>query len=152
MNRDKSSISFLFSHRPRRESAFTLIELLLVIAVIGIMSALIVAAISNSASDTRLVIARQQQAVLQESLNAWIAAQSSGTNSLQDARSIYNAASNRLTLIQNYLDPSSYEHMAENTTDAAKVKTEALAKESLYLSFTTWTTNSYPRVNMVTDQ
>jgi len=35
--------------------------------------------------------------------------------------------------------------------DAAKVKTEALTKESLYLTFTTWTTNSYPRVNMVTE-
>lgn len=135
-----------------RCGAFTLIELLLVIAVIGIMSALIVAAISNSASDTRLVIARQQQAVLQESLNAWIAGQSSGTNSLQDARTLYNAASNRLALVQNYLDPTSYEHMIDNTADAARVKTEALARNGLHLTFTAWTTNAYPRVNMVTDE
>ncbi len=134
-----------------RAGAFTLIELLLVIAVIGIMSALIVSAISNSAGDTRLVIGRQQQAVLQESLNAWIVSQSSGTNSLQDARTLYNNATNRLVLVQNYLDPSSYAHMTENTADAAKIQSEALAKEGLYLTFTAWTTNSYPRVNMVAE-
>jgi len=73
---------------------------------------------------------------------------------VQDARTIYNAATTaqaRLALVQNYLDPTSYSHMTDYTVDAAKVKTEALTKESLYLTFTTWTTNSYPRVNMVTE-
>jgi len=151
MKRDGGSVFPLALPWCRRKSAFTLIELLLVIAVIGIMTALIVASMTNSASDARLVIARQQQAVLQESLTAWVSQECSGTSSLQNARTTYNNATNRLTLMQNYLDPTSYQHMADNTVDAAKVKTEALAKEGLYLTFTTWTTNSYPRVNMVTE-
>ena len=61
---------------------FTLIELLLVIAIIGVMSALIVSSVVNAASDSRDVIGRQQQVVLQEALNSWITANSSGTNSI----------------------------------------------------------------------
>jgi prepilin-type N-terminal cleavage/methylation domain-containing protein len=134
-----------------KKSGFTLIELLIVIAVIGIMTALIVGAITNSASDARLVIGRQQQAVLQEALNAWVAAQASGTSSLQNARSTYTAASTslaRLNLVKDYLDAITYEHMTNFTTDASKIQTDALAKNGLYLQFSTWNTTNYPRINM----
>ena len=135
-----------------RERGFTLIELLLVIAVIGIMSALIVAAVTNSASDARLVIARQQQAVLQEALNAWVAAESSGTGSMQSARLAYSneaTSLDKLGLIQDYLDPTSYEHMTAGNADASKIQTDAMLKSGVYLQFSTWTTTNYPRVNMV---
>ncbi|HRJ73002.1 MAG TPA: type II secretion system protein [Terrimicrobiaceae bacterium] len=131
--------------------AFTLIELLLVIAIIGIMSALIVTAISNTSSDARMVLARQQQAVFQEALNAWISSASSGTNSLQDARTAYNNQSTalaKLSLIQNYLDPSTYAHFTGYTTNTAQLQSEAMRKEGVYLQFTSWATNAYPRVNM----
>lgn len=133
-------------------NGFTLIEMLLVVAVIGIMSALIVAAVTNSAGDARLVIARQQQAVVQEALNAWVAANSSGTNSLQNARAAYGAQSNslgRLTLIRDYLDSTTYDHMADFTTNGALIQSDALAKSGLGLQFSTWSTTNYPRVNMV---
>ena len=136
---------------PDRASAFTLIELLLVIAVIGIMSALIVAAITNTASDARMVLARQQQAVFQEALNAWISSASSGTNSLQDARTTYNnqaTAAAKLALIQDYLDPSTYSHFTGFTTNTAQLQSDAMRKEGVYLQFTSWATNAYPRVNM----
>lgn len=134
-----------------KKGGFTLIELLLVIAIIGIMSALIVTAISNTSSDARTVLARQQQAVFQEALNAWISSASSGTNSLQDARTLYNnqaTALAKLTLIQSYLDPSTYAHFTGNTTNAALLQSEAMRKEGSYLQFTSWATNAYPRVNM----
>jgi len=131
---------------------FTLIEMLLVVAIIGIMSALIISAISNASQDSRAVLARQQQALVQQSLNAWISRMSSGTNSIANARTMYNAATTaqaKFVLIQNYLDQNTYEHFIANTTDAAKLQSEAMVQTGVYLQFSSWATNSYPRVNMV---
>ncbi len=130
-------------------SAFTLVEVLLVIAIIGIMSALVVSSISNSVADSRMVLARQQQAVLQEALHAWATAQSSGTGSLQSARSNYTASANVLSLVQNYLDSSTYSHFVEYSTNPGQIQSEAMAKSGVYLVFSTWTTTNYPRVNML---
>jgi len=131
----------------RLSGGFTLIELILVIAIIGIMSALIVAAIINAATDSRKVLARQQQTVVQEALNSWISFTASGTSSLANAKTTYNASGNRLALISNYLDPTTYAHFTENTTVAAHPQTEAMVKTGQHLEFSTWGTD-YPRVNM----
>ncbi|CAN5407659.1 hypothetical protein BH09VER1_BH09VER1_09780 [soil metagenome] len=133
--------------RDGSQAGFTLIELILVIAIIGIMSALIVAAIINAASDTRKVLARQQQTVVQEALNSWISFNSSGTSSLGNAKTTYNASANRLSLVSSYLDPTTYSQFTDNTTNSAHPQTEAMAKTSQHLEFTDWTTE-YPRVNM----
>ncbi len=140
---------------PRQEKefpgsrGFTLVELILVIAVIGIMSALIVAAIMNAASDSRSVLARQQQTVVQEALNAWITAKSSGTGSLDTAKTAYTAATNRLALIQDYLDPITYQHFTNYSSNLIYPQSDAMAKTGQHLEFTAWgTNNSYPRVNM----
>jgi prepilin-type N-terminal cleavage/methylation domain-containing protein len=93
--------------------AFSLIEVLIVVAVIGIMGALIITSITNAASDSRMVLARQQQAVLQNALNAWISAATSGTGSLAEAQSAYNAAGDKLSLVQDYLQAGTYEHFRE---------------------------------------
>lgn len=126
--------------------------MLLVIAIIGIMSALIITAISNAANDSRGVIARQQQVIVQEALNAWISKQSSGTNSIANARSMYSAATTaqaKLVLMQSYLDQNTYDHFISFTSDSAKLQTEAMVQAGVYLQFSTWATNNYPRVNMV---
>jgi prepilin-type N-terminal cleavage/methylation domain-containing protein len=133
-------------------SAFTLVELLLVIAIIGILSALIVTAITNASADSRRVLARQQQAVLQQALNAWIANESSGTNSLASARQRYitnNTSLARLLLIQDYLDITTFSHLTNSTTNANQVASDAMRQLGSYVQFSDWTTNSYPRVNML---
>lgn len=136
--------------------AFTLIELILVIAIIGIMSALIVAAIVNAASDSRKVLARQQQTVVQEALNSWISYSSSAgstnikANGVQDlyvAKQTYNSTANRLALISDYIDPTTYSHFTNNTTNATQPQTDAMAKIGQHLEFTDWGAD-YPRVNM----
>lgn len=132
----------------RRLSAFTLIELLLVIAVIGIMSALVVTALSNAAGDAHAAMARQQQAVMQEALNAWIAGASSGTNSLSSARSNYNANTDKLALLSPYLDPLTSSHIETNST-TNKVQSKAMVMIGKKLIFTTWgLSNNYPMVLM----
>lgn len=133
------------------ERAFTLVELLVVIAVIGIMGALILASVTNAAQDSRTVIARQQQVVLQEALNAWIASSSSGTNSLQDARSAYTSASTamaRLALLQPYLHSQTYSHFTSFST-TNQVRSEAMQRAGLYLTFSAWSSaTNYPVVEM----
>ncbi len=133
----------------RRPAAFTLIELLLVIAVIGIMSALVVTALSNASGDAHTAMARQQQAVMQEALNAWIAGASSGSGSLSTARASYNANSNKLTLISSYLDPLTSTHMADFTASPDNVQSEAMTKIGQKLQFTAWAATNYPTVQMV---
>lgn len=127
---------------------FTLIEMLIVIAVIGVMSALIVAAITNATADTRLVLARQQQAVVQEAINAWVVA-TSATNSMQKVRAEYNGSTNRFALAMAYLDPGTLEHFQEFTTNSAQPRTEAIAKSGQYLVLEDWASSGYPRVNRV---
>jgi len=137
-----------------RNNAFTLVELLLVIAIIGIMSALIVSSVTNAAQDSRIVVARQQQVTLQDALNAWVARASSGTNTIATARSLYagaGTATAKLALLSPYLHPETYSHFTTYST-SSQVRSEAMVKNGTYLQFSTWGTassNSYPSVQML---
>jgi prepilin-type N-terminal cleavage/methylation domain-containing protein len=136
---------------PAAKCGFTLVELLLVIVIIGVMSALIITTVSNAAQDTRLVVARQQQVTLQDALNGWVASSSSGTNTLQTARTAYSNASTslaKLGLLVNYLHPETYSHLT-NYSSSGQIKSEAMTKAGVYLQFGDWTTTNYPVVNMV---
>ncbi len=130
-------------------AGFTLIELLLVIAIIGIMSTLIITTVTNAAADARLTLCYQQQVTLQDALNAWIAEQSSGTNSLASARSNYTAANSATAWLgllgSNYLHGSTYQHFLSNST-GAQIRSEAMVKSGKSLKFTTWNATNYPTV------
>ncbi len=138
--------------RIRGLAGFSLVEMLLVITVIGILSALIIPMVINTAQDSRMVVARQQQAAVQEALNAWIVANSSGTNSLQTARTAYTSSSDRLTLVKDYLDSSTYQHFTNySASTSGPYQSEAMKKVGVSFAFTDWTNaaaTNYPRVNM----
>jgi prepilin-type N-terminal cleavage/methylation domain-containing protein len=131
--------------------AFTLVEMLIVISVIAVMAALVVSAFSNAAQDTRRVVARQQQTAVQNAVNAWVTAESSGTSSLAAALKLYNAESeslDKLILVGGYLDEKSYDHFVANTDDGNAVQSAALKKTDQYLELSDWVAGSYPKVEL----
>lgn len=130
---------------------FTLVEVLVVIAIIGIMTSLVVTVYRNVAQDSRDVVARQQQAALQNAMNNWITSETT-TRAVADVRAEYNGASHssgRLLKIKDYLDDRSYTHFDTHTTlGEDQVKSEVLNKLSKHLQLSTWAAFSYPQVQM----
>jgi prepilin-type N-terminal cleavage/methylation domain-containing protein len=133
-------------------SGFTLIEMIIVIAVIGIMSTLAISSLTNGATDAREIVARQQQATVQSAVNAWVVGQLSGTASLSHARTSYNTASTsmeRLALVQDYLDEVSYRHFIDMSEGSDEILSAALSRLGWHLSLPTWESGSYPKVDLV---
>jgi prepilin-type N-terminal cleavage/methylation domain-containing protein len=138
-------------HKTRTPCAFSLVELLIVIAVIAIMASLVISAFSNAAADSRNVLAGQQQAVLQEAVNSWIAHASSAPNSLKEARDEFAGAGTstaRLEKVKDYLDDRTYTHFRDSSAsgDGSKILSDALIKTDQYLEITDWPADSYPKV------
>ena len=129
-----------------------MVELLIVVAVIGVMAGLAITAFGNASHDTRRVIARQQQIAVQNAVNAWVNAASSGQgNSLSAAMSAYNAGATsmgRLNIVKAYLDDGTYDHFNKNTTNNNQVQSSALSKVDQDLSLSTWVATSYPKVDL----
>ena len=114
--------------------AFSLVEVLLVIAVIGILSTLLMPQILNMRAQAQTTTARQQQAELQTALGNWIVAKSSGPGGLAAARTAYTG--NKLALLQNYLQESTYASLTPATADT--VTSTALDGAKAYLQFSSW--------------
>lgn len=134
----------------KNQKGFSLVEMLVTIAVIGVLTGLVITSISNASGDARMVTARQQQAVLQGALNNWIAASSTGTNSLTTVLTTYgnaSGASGKLALLQNYLQAGTYAEFTANSV-SNRVQTDAMKKAGVYLEFSAWTTANYPMVEM----
>lgn len=155
----------------RRRNGFSFVEAIFTIAIIGIMSSLVVAAISNASRDAHRVMGRQQQAAVQSALTAWVMAQSRVGNtaqlrSLESVRTTYNALSttsarfNLLTpnptspdpnLRAGFLDQTTADHFLDYTTGTDKLKTAALDNAKQYLSLPTWQSGDFPRVDLVNE-
>lgn len=150
---------------------FTFVEAVFTIAIIGIMSALAVSAISNGARDANRVVARQQQASVQQALHAWVMAQTRNSTtgqvqSLQSIRTTYNALSTtsaRFNLLlpnptsvdvnarAGFLDQITADHFLEHTTGTDRLKSAALAGAKQHLSLPAWQDGDLPRVELVND-
>jgi prepilin-type N-terminal cleavage/methylation domain-containing protein len=144
-------------------AGFTLIEALVVVAIIGIMAALVISAYSTAASDSNRITARQQQAALQAATIAWINGNanrvdvnaSTGAVNMRTMSEIMTAYNNLLTsearmnTVAAYLDPNTASMFQTSTTNSGYIESPALLAVSQALQMPTWSSGSYPNVNMV---
>lgn len=155
--------------RKQRKAGFSFVEAIFTIAIIGIMSSIVVAAISNASRDASRVMARQQQASVQSALTAWVMAQMRVGNtaqfrSLESVRTTYNtlgssqqrfnqlipnASASDASLRAGFLDQTTADHFADYTTSASQLQTSALYNAQQYLTLPDWQTGDFPRVNLV---
>lgn len=137
-----------------RRPGFTFIELVIVIAIIGIMSLIAISNFTNVNADAREIVARQQQAALQGAVNAWVTAQLSTSTTVSEVRATYNALATsklRLDLVSGYLDEPTYEHFIEQGSLAPsdEVTSDAVRKLGWHISMPDWDAASYPKVDLV---
>lgn len=155
------------SSRARR-AGFSFIEAILTIGVIGVMGAMVVTAITNASRDANRIVARQQQAAVEEALNAWAMTQlraETGTNagqvkSLKGIRDYYNAqptAKARLSLlvpspsgVGGFLDKSTADHLLEYTDNTARIESSALEANKQHLEMPNWVAGGHPVVELIT--
>lgn len=131
------------------DSGMSFLELLVVIAVIGILAAMLIPYVSPMHEAAGAQVARQQQAELQSALGSWIAAASSGPGGLAAARNAYNSAGSKLALLQGYLQPATY---AALSGGGNSVGSSALSSAGASLVFSSWGVESPPVVNWVGGQ
>jgi Tfp pilus assembly protein FimT len=158
--------------RLRSAQAFTFVEAIFTIAIIGIMSALALSTISNGARDANRIVSRQQQAAINEALTSWVMSQTRVGNtaqvrSLRSLRNEYNAlatTSARFNLLlpnptssdpnirNGHLDQTTADHFLEFTTGTDRLYSKALKGGSQYLTLPTWQDGSFPTVELVNEQ
>lgn len=152
-----------------REQGFSFVEAIFTIAIIGIMSSIVVAAISNASRDANRVMARQQQASVQSALTAWVMAQmrvgsTAQYRGLESVRSEYNSKSStqaRFELLKpnptstdpsarvGFLDQTTADHFTDYTSNANQLQTAALYNAQQYLTLPDWQQGDFPRVDLV---
>jgi len=158
-------------HHSKRQQGFSFVEAIFTIAIIGIMSSLVVAAISNASRDAHRVMARQQQAAVNSALTAWVMAQTrvgstAQVRGMESVRTTYNAlptTSARFNLLvpnssspdpsvrAGFLDQTTADHFLDYTTGTDRLKTAAMDNAKQYLSLPTWQSGDFPRVELVNE-
>jgi prepilin-type N-terminal cleavage/methylation domain-containing protein len=85
-------ISIKKSKKPSK--GFSLIEALVTLVLIGILAKIAISNFAGAVPDSSRVVARQQQAVLQEALNCWLSRNlSQSGRTINDAFALYNSYS-----------------------------------------------------------
>ncbi len=141
-----------------RRRAFTLVEMLLVIAIISVLAAMAISNFSNASQDTRAVVSRQQLAVMQEAVNHWANREigrvttSGGTGkSVAQVMGSYNGAADaqaRFDLFKTYLDDSTLTSLSvDNGT--GRITSQAMRDVGMYLTLPAWAASSYPKVQLL---
>lgn len=144
----------------RRAAAFSLIEAIFTIAIIGIMSTIVVSAINNASRDANRVVSRQQQATVQSALQSWVlgnmrvvgGANDGMLRSIEDLRNTYNNAATTAARFQllapavgeGYLDSNTRDHFAENSVNSNRLESTALKSAKQHITLPTWQSGEFP--------
>jgi len=137
------------SRAPEATKAFSLVEVIIVVAVIGILATFIISSLSGSSEYANMVVARQEQAELQTALGNWIVATSSQPGGLAEARHQYTNEANKLLLLSNYLQDATYQRLRLTSTGAV-VRSPALTASKARLEFSSsWSATDAPSVNWI---
>jgi prepilin-type N-terminal cleavage/methylation domain-containing protein len=128
----------------RKVSGLSLLELLIVIAILAVLSALLIPFVSPMQQNAQEAVARQQQAQLQTALDNWVVATSSGPGGLAAARTAYTGT--KLALLQNYLQAATYANLSG---DGDMVTSAALDGANAYLQFSSWSVGQQPTVQWI---
>jgi prepilin-type N-terminal cleavage/methylation domain-containing protein len=140
--------------RSIRQRAFTLVEMLLVIAIISILAAMAISNFSNASQDTRDIIARQQLAVVQEAVNHYasreigrVASAGTAPQSVAQVMAAYNTATgaDRFALFSNYLDDATRTAFTLDG-NTGKLTSQAMRDTGRYLTLPDWAAGSFPKV------
>lgn len=131
------------------------------IAILSVMAGVLISAFSSATTDASRMIARQQQAAVQNAVMAWVNGDSNRVNvinastgtgklrTVEEIRADYNnrvTSLARLNLVAAYLDDPTKNHFFNHTTNSDKIKSEALTATKQYLSLPTWASGNYPQV------
>ena len=137
--------------------AFTLVEMLLVVAIISILAAGAIAHFANAAQESRDIVTRQQLAVVQEAVNTWAAKQiglvtTSGSpgKTIISVMNEYNTpttVTGRFNLFKSYLDDQS-QTMFSGVDSTGRLTTQAMRDTGRYLLLPDWAAGSYPKVEL----
>ena len=161
----------------RRVLAFTLVEMLLVIAVISILAAMVISSFSDAAQTSREVVVEQQLAVFQSALNSWAngklgkidtSIDSEGAPiTLERLRQYYNGLNTTQRFValsgqdlddstpdfEGYLEPMTAAHYIDvakqlGAADMSKIKSDAMVQTGHYLTLPDWLAGGYPTVEL----
>lgn len=163
------------------QRAFTLVELLLVVAIISILAAMVISHFGDASLGAKNVVAQQQLAVWQSALNNWVNSKIGKIDTTIDANgsqiSIHTLSGyyNGLTRHQRfllltgknldgtaaggpgYLEGMTADHFittineAGNSATTAKIYSGALKQTNQWLELPQWDSTSYPQVKLFRD-
>jgi prepilin-type N-terminal cleavage/methylation domain-containing protein len=142
------------SYWPKRaRRGFTLIEILVVVAIVGLLATILVPVFNTIRAEGQLMTARQQAKGLQTALDGWLLAQPSN----YAAHASYNSSGGDnpadtgafLALLSPYMDPASQSLFTLQSAGSYQITTPIMTENGWYLVIVwpaaSWT-SSHPSI------
>jgi prepilin-type N-terminal cleavage/methylation domain-containing protein len=138
----------------RNTRGFTLIEILVGLAIMVILAAFLLPQLTKSVSTAKLTTAREQAMQIQQALDSWLAGSSVSTAHATFGTGDYpNDTTAMLTVLKPYLSADTQALFRVSTTDSTHILSDVMEDNGWYLRLNwpaaTWTTD-HPRVEFVT--